>query len=115
MGQFTKRSPLGKGKGAPKPWPRPTRVRIYGGMAWPHPWPLQPLLLPLAAAIGLPWWRGKVHPSLLYKGGPLEEEMHNTIHEPLHLAALLHPWCTGHTLPAALSLSHSCMASRRDA
>jgi hypothetical protein len=114
MGNFIERSPSGKKekKGASKPWPRLARVRVSWGPALAPPLAAA-LLLPLAAALGLPWWRGKVHPSPLYKGGSLEEKMHNTIHDPLHLAALILPWCASHTLASALSLSHSRVASRR--
>jgi hypothetical protein len=41
----------------------------------------------------------------------LDEEMHNTIHEPSSTAASHHLQAAGHTLAAALSLSHSRVAS----
>jgi hypothetical protein len=117
MGQFTERSPLGKEgkKGAPSPSLGRPWLGFLGRADWPYPGHRRPCSSPWPPPPGCLGGGLRCNPSPLYKGGPLEEEMHNTIHEPLHLAALLHPWCTGHTLAAALSLSHSRIASRKAA
>jgi hypothetical protein len=62
MGQFSKESHQGERKkgGALGPWPRPARVRVWGPVG-PH-LPQPPPSPVLAAALGLAWGGGKVHP-----------------------------------------------------
>jgi hypothetical protein len=58
------------------------------------------LLLTLATALGVPWWRRKGTPSPLYEGGPMRRGMCNTI--PRASCALLSSLV--HRPPPLLSL-----------
>jgi hypothetical protein len=65
-------------RGHPGPWPMPAWVRVLGaGWAPPN----------LAAALGLAWGGGKVHPIPYIRRGLWGGENTTRVHEPPPLAA----------------------------